>query len=63
MQKTDYLKIKSEKDYQAIPEDILSYFYDNITYTPFIHTDEDIIDPTAPIKVPWSRRGSTLLEQ
>lgn len=61
MQKADYLKIKSEKDYQDIPEDILSYFYDNITYTPFIHTEEDILDPGSQTRVPWVRRGSTFV--
>lgn len=61
MQKSDYLKIKSEKDYQDIPEDILSYFYDNITYTPFIHTEEDILDPGSQTRVPWVRRGSTFV--
>jgi hypothetical protein len=34
-------------------------FYDNITYTPFIHTDEDVILPGQITKIMPTRRSST----
>ncbi|KAI6776132.1 hypothetical protein HG530_000077 [Fusarium avenaceum] len=42
MQKTDYLK---NTNGEGIFDDILECFYDNITYTPFIHVEDDL-DPT-----------------
>ena len=39
MQKTDYLKNTRG---EGISEDILGVFYDNITYTPFIHVEDDL---------------------
>ncbi|KAK4973289.1 hypothetical protein LTR66_011200 [Elasticomyces elasticus] len=39
MQKADYIKNTSG---QAVAEDILGCFYDNICYTPFIHLEDDI---------------------
>ncbi|KAL2888163.1 Arf guanine nucleotide exchange factor sec74 [Ceratocystis lukuohia] len=38
MQKADYLKNTRE---QGVYDDILDCFYDNITYTPFIHVEDD----------------------
>ena len=38
MQKSDYLKNSST---EGISEDVLACFYDNISYTPFIHVDDD----------------------
>lgn len=38
MQKQDYLK---NLDQQGIAEEILGCFYDNISYTPFVHVDEE----------------------
>ncbi|KAM0210212.1 hypothetical protein ACHAQI_006006 [Fusarium lateritium] len=43
MQKTDYLK---NTNGEGIFDDILECFYDNITYTPFIHVEDDL-DPTS----------------
>ncbi|KAK4502903.1 hypothetical protein PRZ48_006330 [Zasmidium cellare] len=39
MQKQDYIKNTSG---QGLSDDILSCFFDNICYTPFIHFDEDV---------------------
>ncbi|KAI9706789.1 MAG: hypothetical protein M1820_004760 [Bogoriella megaspora] len=39
MQKTDYVKMASGND---VSDDVLGCFYDNISYTPFIHIDDDI---------------------
>lgn len=39
MQKTDYLKNTRG---EGIFDDILECFYDNITYTPFIHVEDDL---------------------
>ncbi|KAI0016741.1 hypothetical protein F4780DRAFT_665518 [Xylariomycetidae sp. FL0641] len=38
MQKTDYLKNTSG---EGISDDVLECFYDNITYTPFIHVEDE----------------------
>ncbi|RGP72833.1 hypothetical protein FLONG3_6572 [Fusarium longipes] len=43
MQKSDYLK---NTNGEGIFDDILECFYDNITYTPFIHVEDDL-DPTS----------------
>ncbi|EXM02448.1 hypothetical protein NOF04DRAFT_22034 [Fusarium oxysporum II5] len=43
MQKADYLK---NTNGEGIFDDILECFYDNITYTPFIHVEDDL-DPTS----------------
>ncbi len=39
MQKTDYLKNTRG---EGIADDILGVFYDNISYTPFIHVEDDL---------------------
>ncbi|KAK6358283.1 hypothetical protein TWF730_007632 [Orbilia blumenaviensis] len=39
MQKSDYVKNTSG---EGITSDILEYFYDNISYTPFIHVEDDL---------------------
>ncbi|KAF3938165.1 hypothetical protein ABW19_dt0201082 [Dactylella cylindrospora] len=39
MQKADYVKNTSG---EGITSDILEYFYDNISYTPFIHVEDDL---------------------
>ncbi|KAK6348222.1 hypothetical protein TWF718_006032 [Orbilia javanica] len=39
MQKPDYVKNTSG---EGITSDILEYFYDNISYTPFIHVEDDL---------------------
>ena len=39
MQKGDYTKNTLGR---GVAQDILEYFYDNITYTPFIHVEDDI---------------------
>lgn len=39
MQKTDYLKNTRG---EGIYDDVLECFYDNITYTPFIHVEDDL---------------------
>ncbi|KAK6543786.1 hypothetical protein TWF694_000518 [Orbilia ellipsospora] len=39
MQKADYVKNTSG---EGINSDILEYFYDNISYTPFIHVEDDL---------------------
>ncbi|CAN6670829.1 hypothetical protein TRVA0_043S00980 [Trichomonascus vanleenenianus] len=54
MQKSDYLRNTYAK---GVPKDVLECFYDNITYTPFIHTDEDFGPPGS--RPTWSKRSST----
>ena len=39
MQKADYTKNTRG---QGVPQDILECFYDNISYTPFIHVEDDV---------------------
>jgi len=39
MQKADYVKNTSG---EGVTPDILEYFYDNISYTPFIHVEDDL---------------------
>ncbi|KAF3916095.1 hypothetical protein ABW20_dc0107089 [Dactylellina cionopaga] len=39
MQKADYVKNTSG---EGVTSDILEYFYDNISYTPFIHVEDDL---------------------
>ncbi|KAL9070022.1 MAG: hypothetical protein Q9157_005973 [Trypethelium eluteriae] len=39
MQKQDYIKMASGND---VSEAVLGCFYDNISYTPFIHIDDDV---------------------
>ncbi|KAI9691568.1 MAG: hypothetical protein M1822_007639 [Bathelium mastoideum] len=39
MQKTDYIKMASGND---VSDEVLGCFYDNISYTPFIHIDDDV---------------------
>lgn len=39
MQKSDYIKNTSG---QGVTQDILECFYDNISYTPFIHVEDDV---------------------
>ncbi|KAF3913621.1 hypothetical protein ABW21_db0201720 [Orbilia brochopaga] len=39
MQKPDYVKNTSG---EGVTSDILEYFYDNISYTPFIHVEDDL---------------------
>lgn len=42
MQKSDYLKNTRG---EGIFDDILECFYDNISYTPFIHVEDDLLSP------------------
>ena len=39
MQKPDYIKMASGND---VSDEVLSCFYDNISYTPFIHIDDEV---------------------
>lgn len=39
MQKADYLKNTQN---EGVADDILEYFHDNISYTPFIHVEDDL---------------------
>ncbi|KAL6863196.1 hypothetical protein ACO1O0_003440 [Amphichorda felina] len=56
MQKPDYLKNTRE---EGIYDDILECFYDNITYTPFIHV-EDELDLVSDRANPKSKRKQLL---
>lgn len=54
MQKSEYIRNTYAK---GVQKDILEYFYDNITYTPFIHTDEDVANGLNGRH--WARRSSS----
>ena len=40
MQKPDYCKNARG---QGVAEEVLECFYDNISYTPFIHVEDDLV--------------------
>ncbi|KAI9773630.1 MAG: hypothetical protein M1840_006904 [Geoglossum simile] len=54
MQKQDYIKNTSG---EGISDDILECFYDNISYTPFIHVEDDVDINGEKIVSHKSRRG------
>uniref|UniRef100_A0A060SX51 ARAD1A10670p n=1 Tax=Blastobotrys adeninivorans TaxID=409370 RepID=A0A060SX51_BLAAD len=53
MQKFEFTRNTNAK---CVSNDILECFYDNITYTPFIHTDEDFTPMT---RSSWGKRTAT----
>ena len=54
MQKTDY--VKNAKG-QGVAEEILECFYDNISYTPFIHVEDDVDINGERVSAHRSRKG------
>ena len=56
MQRHDYIKNTHEHG-EGISEDILSCFYDNICYTPFIHVEEDLDTAAGRVPTQKTRKG------
>ena len=66
MQKSDYIKNTQGR---GVAQEILEYFHDNITYTPFIHVEDDMditgerIVATKPRKSAFKASGSGALKK
>ena len=55
MQKADY--VKNTQDQVEVSQDILGCFYDNISYTPFIHFEDEIATNSHRLAAPKPRKG------
>lgn len=55
MQKPDY--VKNTQDQVEVSQDILECFYDNVSYTPFIHFEDDIAINSRRLTAPRSRKN------
>ena len=54
MQKQDY--VKNTQDQVEVSNDILECFYDNVSYTPFIHFEDEVAVNSHRLAVPKSRK-------
>ena len=55
MQKHDY--VKNIQDQVEVSHDILDCFYDNVSYTPFIHFEDEVAVNSHRLAVPRARKG------
>ncbi len=55
MQKADY--VKNTQDQVQVSHDILECFYDNISYTPFIHFEDEIAINSHRLALPRPKKG------
>lgn len=55
MQKTDY--VKNTQDQVEVSQDILECFYDNVSYTPFIHFEDEVAINSHRLSAPRSRKN------
>ena len=55
MQKQDY--VKNTQDQVEVSQDILECYYDNVSYTPFIHFEDEVAINSHRLAAPKSRKG------
>ncbi|KAL9111203.1 MAG: hypothetical protein Q9227_004280 [Pyrenula ochraceoflavens] len=55
MQKQDY--VKNTQDQVEVSQDILECFYDNVSYTPFIHFEDEVAINSHRLAAPKSRKN------